>query len=325
MEKTMNITGFRKTTGFRRTMLAAGVSAGLAAFAAAPAQALLITFSQIDGGGNLINAQVPGDGSGLTSALISPTNMMPAGSGFFVETFDQATYTELPAVSIPGNVGLAGAGTAGTTEPSLLGGLGVIEGGAEGGCSINAWGGPELSADGGGFGVRQGGISYAANPADNDTCFAYGPKPQGSLPASVKIDYTPILQPGDSINYLGLYYGSIDDYNEIAFFSGDQLLEIPGNTLLNDGILSGSEILGVSGGQSGNQVAEGSNVYVNFFFDPTETFTAFEFRTTQVAFEFDNVVVGLSSRDVPSPAPLALIGLGLAGLGLARRGRRKAK
>jgi hypothetical protein len=48
-------------------------AAGLAMAAALPAQALLITF----GGQNAL------DNSGLTSSLISNTNQMPAGSGFF--------------------------------------------------------------------------------------------------------------------------------------------------------------------------------------------------------------------------------------------------
>ncbi|MHA7816406.1 MAG: Npun_F0296 family exosortase-dependent surface protein [Pseudohaliea sp.] len=314
----------------RKHVLAAAVaSAGLASVLATPAHALLITFSEeVDG--ELINAQVAGDNSGLTSALIDASNKMPFGSGFFVETFDRATASALPAVSIPDNEGFfddeLGAPSAGTMEPSLLGGLGIIEGvtesGEPSGCSINAWGGPAISAGGGGFGVRKGGVSYAATPADNDTCFAYGPQQGGTTPATVKIDYAPILQQGDSINYLGLYYGSVDDYNEIIFYSGNEneKLMVPG-TLLDDGTLSGQEILDAREGQSGDRVDPRSNVYANFFFEPGETFTAFEFKTTGVAFEFDNVVVGLASRDVPAPAPLALLGLGLAGLVFARRGR----
>jgi hypothetical protein len=287
-------------------------AAGLAMAAALPAQALLITF----GGQNAL------DNSGLTSSLISNTNQMPAGSGFFVETFDVATYTELPAVSIPANVGINGTpGTAGTTNASLLGGLGEIiqPAGANGSvCSINAWGGPTFSATGGGFGIRQGSTGGAAAPANDDTCFAYGPQTDSpGDEATVKIDYSPILAPGVSVDYLGIYYGSIDTYNSIRFYSGEGLLTTA-DGFLEDGVLEGEEILEELGGSSGNQTAPDSNVYVNLFFSPGETFTAFEFVTDGRAVEFDNVVVGLNNRSVPAPAPLALLGLGLLTL-LARR------
>src|SRR5690606_4565649 len=148
----------------------------------------------------------------------------------------------------------------------------------------------------------------AATPANNTTCFGFGPQAGGALTASVKIDYSPILAPGDSINYLGLYYGSIDNYNQIDFYSGTTLLRP----------LTGAEILGSQGGTSGDQYQSGSNVYVNLFFNPEEAFTAFELRTTDRAFEFDNIVVGLSSRPpvtpVPAPPALGLIVLGMLGL-----------
>lgn len=121
----------------------------------APAHALLITFDD----------QTPDDGSGQTSSLIDSSNMMPLGSGYFVETFDIATYTALPVstnfiAANPGFVGLGGAGTTGTTSSAILGNGGVTA-------------------------------------------------------------------PGDTINYLGLYYGSIDNYNEILFYSGGTRAENP--------------------------------------------------------------------------------------------------
>lgn len=277
---------------------------------AAPAQALLITFG----------GQTPTDGSGQTSSLIHSSNMMPLGSGYFVETFDASTYTALPLsasflAANPGYVGLGGAGTGGTTSTTYLG-SGVTTPGTQAGCSINAFGGPLLTTTGGGFAVQKNTSSHAATPADNTTCFGYGPGPGGSLPASVKIDYSPILAAGDSVNYLGLYYGSIDDYNEILFYSGDTLIRT----------LTGGEILATQGGTSGNQYQPGSNVYVNLFFNPEDAFTAFELRTTNIAFEFDNVVVGLSSRPpvetLPTPPAFALIALGMLGLGLIQRRRR---
>ncbi|WOJ98304.1 PEP-CTERM sorting domain-containing protein [Congregibacter brevis] len=298
---------------FKSNALIAGSALALAV-ATAPSQALQITFGGQD-------ANVPGgDGSGLTSQF-APLNNMSSSPYLFIETFDVATYTPLPALSDPTNVGIAGVGTAGTTgdvNGDVLGGIGNIiqpEDAQAPVCSINAFGGPIISATGNGFGVQQGTTTSAATPANNDTCFAYGPRAGETPPSSLRVDYAPLIAAtGFGINYLGLYYGSIDTYNNIAFYSGDELLQ--GTGLLSDGVLSGSEILDVAGGISGNRILPGSNVYVNLFFNPGEAFTAFEFTTTGIAFELDNIVVR-----VPAPATLGLFGLGLLALGAASRKR----
>ena len=82
---------------------------------------------------------------------------------------------------------------------------------------------------------------------------------------------------------------------------------------MSDGILEGKEVLDSQGGISGNQFAPGSNVYVNMVFAPNEYFTGFEFRTSGVAFELDNIWVGVTEvpgTKIPEPASLALVGLG---------------
>ncbi len=63
-------------------------------------------------------------------------------------------------------------------------------------------------------------------------------------------------------------------------------------------------------------------MYVNMFFNADELFTAFEFRTTDVAFELDNVVAGVAPAPVPEPSTVLLWGTGLAALGFAVRRRR---
>jgi len=142
------------------------------------------------------------------------------------------------------------------------------------------------------------------------------------LPTSVRVDFSsllaaPIYGPGYAIDYLGVYYGSVDTYNGMRFYNGDTL--ITGIGLLDDGTLTGMEILAALGGQSGNQTSPNSNVYVNLFFQPGEQFTAFEFYTTGIAIEIDNVVSHIGQ--VPEPASLALVGLSLLGLAGIRRRR----
>ena len=103
--------------------------------------------------------------------------------------------------------------------------------------------------------------------------------------------------------YLGLLWGSVDGYNTLDLYDGATLV----------GSITGSE---VTAGANGDQGVNGT-YYVNI--NSTQAFDKVVARSSQYAFEFDNVA--FNSTRVPEPAGMAVLGMGLIGLGFARRRR----
>ncbi|MEC9263382.1 MAG: PEP-CTERM sorting domain-containing protein [Pseudomonadota bacterium] len=248
---------------------------------------------------NFNNGVAASDGSGLTSQYIDPINGgLP---DYFIETFDQDT-------GVPG----------------FPGSTAYTDAGFEDDCAVNSVNGSPIGISVNGnaseIGVRQGLLpTEAAPPANDTTCFGYLTN-NDSGTASVEFDYTNLLDfysnlAGNGvqlgITYLGFYWGSVDTFNDFEFYSGGSLVTT----------ITGPDLLNQLNGDSGDQNDPASNTYVEIEFSIAEQFDTLVINTSGVAGEFDNIVIGLSSRELPVPAPtgLALFAFGLVALGLRSR------
>ena len=112
-------------------------------------------------------------------------------------------------------------------------------------------------------------------------------------------------------NKFGLYWGSINSYNSVAFYSGNSatpFLTLFGNTL------NAVPALGFNGDQSGAL----TNAYVTF---TDLSFNKIVLASSGNSFEFDNISYG-NVGPVPEPSTWAMMLLGFAGLGFVYRRRR---
>lgn len=157
---------------------------------------------------------------------------------------------------------------------------------------------------GGGVVVNGSSTLYAPPLGDTSNFYAvaYNPSTNPVVPA------TDTFTPGGANNYLGLYWGSIDTFNTITFFSG----------VTQIATFSGAAFLPASG----SQTAATSNQYVNFLFTGGETYSSVVFGTQNLNFEFDNLSYG-NVVAVPEPASWAMMiaGFGMVGGAMRRRGR----
>lgn len=110
--------------------------------------------------------------------------------------------------------------------------------------------------------------------------------------------------------YMGLLWGSVDDYNTLSFYRSN-------GTLI--GTITGTQVLATADGDQGPD----GTVYANIL--SSELFYKVVATSTSYAFEFDNVAYSERNPagEVPLPAAVWLFGSALAGTGFLARRRRK--
>ena len=162
----------------------------------------------------------------------------------------------------------------------------------------------------GSWAIYTGDVSGKASAPYNAEILPYGKEdtPYLSVPKAVTDDpqTATVDFGGGSYDYLGLMWGSMDNYNKIYFLSGG----VDGSVV---GTITGSDVSRDSA--SGGQEDWENNAYVNIF--STVAFDAIRIESTSYAFELDNLAVGV----IPAPGAILLGSIGVALVGWMRRRR----
>jgi PEP-CTERM motif len=164
-------------------------------------------------------------------------------------------------------------------------------------------------------GVAFSGGAFIANNLPN-TAAGISATPAGDTTNYMSIlsgQYETLTFSGNK-NSFGLYWGSIDAYNKIEFFSGNSFVtSYSGNTL--------NAVPPV--GSNGDQFLLTTNAYIMF---SGLSFDNVKLSSSGNSFEFDNVFAGSQSQvgGIPEPSTWAMMLLGFAGVGYMAY-RRKTK
>ncbi|MEH2053980.1 Npun_F0296 family exosortase-dependent surface protein [Nostoc sp.] len=115
-----------------------------------------------------------------------------------------------------------------------------------------------------------------------------------------------------AVNYFGFYAGSLDDYNFVDIYKGNQLLKT----------FSGADV--PTAKANGSWTSSEANMFVNLVADTGETFDRVVMRSNGVAFETDNHAYRLASVPEPS-AMLGVLAIGACGMmSVFKRSQQKA-
>ncbi len=148
---------------------------------------------------------------------------------------------------------------------------------------------------------------YAAPTSDNSNYLAISPQGSNVVGATgpVTINFNKAL------DYFGLYWGSLDTYNYIDFYSNGKLLQA----------FTGTDV-GGSNAKFGDHYDASANFYANFFADQGQTFDEVVLGSNGVAFESDNHAYRAAS--VPEPnSMVGLLAIGTFGVSVLLKRRRE--
>ncbi|MEH1864967.1 MAG: PEP-CTERM sorting domain-containing protein [Nostoc sp.] len=147
--------------------------------------------------------------------------------------------------------------------------------------------------------IVQGSVSgqYASPYGDNTKFLTIAPKDKNVAGNSGFVN----LNFKEAVNYFGFYAGSLDDYNFVDIYKGNQLIKT----------FSGADV--PTAIANGSWTSSDANKFINIIADTGETFDRVVMRSNGVAFETDNHAYRLASVPEPS-AMLGVLAIGACGM-----------
>ncbi|MEH2081044.1 MAG: PEP-CTERM sorting domain-containing protein [Nostoc sp.] len=116
-----------------------------------------------------------------------------------------------------------------------------------------------------------------------------------------------------AVNYFGFYAGSLDSYNYVDIYKGNQLLKS----------FSGADV--PTAIADGSWTSSQANMFVNLVADTGETFDRVVMRSNGIAFETDNHAYRLAKSVPESNTMLGVLAIGACGMtSLFKRSQHKA-